>query len=121
MRSSNISFLIPKSLLELVERRAQINGRTRNAEFRYLLDIGLTLAGPGDVVIQLDNNDWIRSIARISDECRYVLEDRKDLFKRGLGMELIRLVAFAIEESARKDLEIIKEMMARQGSPVLSG
>lgn len=121
MRSSNISFIVPKSLLELIERRAQINGRTRNAEFRYLLDIGLGLAGSGDVTVQLDDKDWIRSIARISDECRYLLEDRKLLFKRGIGMEMIRLVAFAIEESARRDLEVIRDMMARQGSRAQSG
>lgn len=121
MRQSNISFVIPKSLLDLIQRRAQINGRKRNAEVRYLLGVGLDLASGKDVQIQLDPEEWVRSIGRIHAETREVLEERAHAFQRGVGMEIVRLIAFAIEESARRDLEVISEMLSRQGSVAQSG
>lgn len=121
MQQNNISFTVPKDLLEVIEKRARINGRKRNQELRYLLAIGLDLAAGGDIKVQLSGSEWVRSIGRIHPETRELLDERAQTFQRSVGLEIVRLVAYAIEESARRDLQVITEMLSRQGSAAPSG
>ena len=113
----NISIEIPKSLLDQIQQRSRLNGRSRNAEFRYLLQIAFDSAQDEDVVIKLpdDKSTWKRCTARIDYAAEMILIGRCRMYKRSVGPELVRLVAYAIEERTKRDLAIIAEMMQRQG------
>lgn len=111
----NISFLIPRYLLDQISNRAIVNGRSRNAEIRYLLLLGLQYAGNNDTSVKLPSDDWGRCIGRIDAEIEDAVAERSRLYQRSLGREIVRLLAYAIKVSTDRDLEVIAEMMLRQG------
>ncbi len=113
----NISILIPKLLLDQIQKRSKLNDRSRNQEFRYLLARGLALAGVVDVTINLPEEDMVKSVTRIDHETYAILHDRTAKFKRSLSGELIHLVAYAIQDSTNENVRIIEEMIRRQGLP----
>lgn len=116
------SYFIPKYLLEQIEARRQVSGRSRNGEVRYLLEVGLQYVGDADFVLKLPEwgDAWVRTIGRFDLEPFSTIEDRAETYHRSTGKELVRLVAFAIEETARRDLQIIEAMMSRQDPSRLS-
>lgn len=88
---------------------------------RYLAQMGLELAGDQDIMIQLPARDtWVKSIARIDYELEAELNSRKRRFQRGVALELVRLVAYAIQISTNRDLALIEEMMQRRDREALS-
>lgn len=113
----NISIEIPRFLLEQIEKRATLNSRSRNQEFRYLLQMAFDLADGQDITIHLpqDKAEWKRCTARIDYEAEMTLVGRCRMYKRSMGPELVRLVAYAIEQRTKRDLKFIEEMMQRQG------
>lgn len=113
-----VVFEAPRFLVDQIQNRARLNGRKRNAELRYLLNVGLNAAGEADIAINLPGRketEWVQVSGVIDPNVHCILKDRANLFQRSVGMEIIRTAGFAIEESARRDLALIAEMMSRQG------
>jgi hypothetical protein len=118
------SLYLPKYLLDQIRQRASVNGRSRNAEFSHILDVGLEYTGDEDVKVDLPGRDvceWIRAVGRFDNETLALMEERGSRFGRSAGREIVRLTAYALEETARRDLTIIAEMMSRQGLVAQSG
>lgn len=114
----NISFDCPKFLIEQIGQRAAVNDRSRNAEFRYLIDSALTLVGESDIEITLPSTkemEWKQIVARLEFDQFEVLQWRADRFKRSIGREIVRLSTYTIQETTRRDLALIEAMMSRQG------
>lgn len=114
----SFSLEIPRYLLDQIQQRSLINSRKRNAEMRYLVDLGLHYAGSADIQVKIPDRhevEWVRTTVRPHGETFQVVSDRSEEFHRSVGLELVRLAAFAIEETARRDLQVISEMMSRQG------
>lgn len=111
------SLYIPKHILYQIQQRGAMNGRKRNAEFRYILSVGLEYAGETDVAVALpaDPDEWTRAVGRFDSEVLALMEERAAKFGRSAGREIVRLAAYALEETARRDLAIIAEMMSRRG------
>jgi hypothetical protein len=80
---------------------------------RYLLAYALSNAGPGDITMTVGRG--IKSIGRLNDDMWDTLTERCSRFQRPMGRELVRLLAFALQTSANRDLAIIEEMMQRRG------
>lgn len=80
---------------------------------RYLLNYAFEIVGENDVSITV-SDDTIKSIGRIEYDQREILLDRKHRFQRGIGPEMVRLLAFALETSAARDLAVIEAMMQRR-------
>ena len=112
--SRNISIQIPRCLLEQISKRAVIKNRSRNAEFRYLLDYALGEAGEDDVTIVLGEQDWVKNTTRVSCDTLQVIARRGEEFHRGLSREMVHLVAWGIQLSADRDLELIAAMIQRR-------
>lgn len=121
-KGRRLSLEIPKYLLDQIEQRSRVNSRTRNAEFRYLVDIGLRYAGEADFKLDIPGRtsvEWVQIPCYLDREVLQVIRERAAEFHRGVGYEVIRLAVHAIEEGTRRDLEVIEAMMRRrdQGSP----
>lgn len=116
----SISLDIPKCLLDQIEQRARINQRSRNAEIRWLVDLALRYCRCDEVVVELPtrrDGKWVQTISRLHLEAFAEVNSRACGFHRGVGMEIVRLVTYAIEETARRDLAVITDMVKRSGSP----
>lgn len=111
----NISIEISKRLLDQIQKRARLNGRSRNAEFRYLLRMGLDLVGEDDFQMTVPTDDEIKSTARISHEVEMTMVRRCREYERKLGPELVRIVAYAIQVRTDREIQTISDMMSRQG------
>lgn len=115
-RQRNISVEIPKCLLEQIASRAAIHGRSRNGEYRYLVRLGLEYAGDEDTIVALPSDgEVVKTTARMSEELEAALLNRVQRFERGLGPELVRMMAYAIHVRTEADLKMIADVIARQG------
>lgn len=110
----NISIEIPKHLLEQIISRAAVHGRKRNGEYRYLVQMGLDHAGDADIVIDLPRDEMTKTTARMSYELEAALLARARKFERGLGWELVRMMAYAIQVRTNADLKVIAGMIERR-------
>lgn len=113
--SRNISFTIPKLLIDQIEFRSKIHGRSRNAEFRYLLSLALSASPEADVNIQISDMDPVNRVARIDFKTERKILHRCDVFERPLGPEIVRLVAYGIQIKVDHELALIAAVMKRQG------
>lgn len=114
-RQRNISVEIPKCLLEQISSRAAIHGRSRNGEYRYLVRLGLEHAGDDDPIINLPvDGEVMKTTARMTEELEAALLNRVQQFQRGLGPELVRMMAYAIRVRTEADLKIIADVIARR-------
>lgn len=113
MPKRNITVEIPKVLLDQISLRSLIHGRTRNAEFRTLLNFGLGDVGESDVKITLPTG-FVRTTLRFEPEILDIIQDRAARFERAVGKEIIRLVAWAIQVQTDRDLALINEMLERR-------
>ena len=104
---------IPKSLLEQISQRSYLNGRSRNAEFRYLIDAALAEAGDLDIVVKMPKDQKVKSGARFDYDIYQLLKERSATLHRGLGPEIVRLAAYAIQRGTDRDLEVIRQMLNR--------
>lgn len=108
---------IPKYLLDQVNQRAQVNGRRRNQEFRYLVDLGIRYSSGSDPRVDIPGKQetpWVITTVAFDQELNEQLIHRSQSYQRSVGREFVRMSAFAIEEMARRDLSIISEMMSLQ-------
>jgi hypothetical protein len=92
--------------------------RSRNQEMRYLLAMAFDWAGAADVTINVPKDNEVRSVIWCEEEIAGLIEDRAALFQRSLGKEIVRLMAYAIQESTDRDIAMLQELMLLQGSPV---
>lgn len=114
-KGRSLSLDVPKYLLDQIQQRACVNARKRNAELRYLVDLGLRYAGVDDVILEIPKDvEWVKTTIRLNPETFQLIVERSREFHRGMGIEVVRMVGYAIEETARRDLELIAEMMSRQ-------
>lgn len=104
---------IPQALLEQITQRAYLNGRSRNAEFRYLIDAALAEAGDGDITIRVPKENKVKSGARVDYDIYELLKERSAVLHRGIGPEIVRLAAYAIQRGTDRDLEVIRQMLNR--------
>lgn len=114
-----LSVEMPKSIVELVGRRASINGRSRTAEFRYLVDLGLGYSENSDPRVDIQPKSdvpWTNVNVSLTPAMDDALSHRSQTYHRGLGREFLRMTVYALEETARKDLEVIEAMIQLQGS-----
>jgi hypothetical protein len=121
MRRS-LTFEIPVYLLDQISKRANINGRSRNSEIRHLFEMGMGYAGQFDTSVVLPGKvatPWVQTATWVEYETRDALKDRGLLFGRSTGREAVRVLAYAIEESTRRDMAVINAMMAASGSAEL--
>lgn len=110
----NISIEIPKHLLDQIKMRSMVHDRRRNGEFRYLVQMGLDLAGEDDVSIDVPRADMKKTTARMTFELEARLLARAHRFERALGWELVRMAAYAIQVCTDRDLKFIEEMLERR-------
>jgi len=110
-----LTFHIPRHLLDIVYKRAELKGRSRSAEFRFLLYLALKYVGDGDI-------DYISTTqaTQTSPNVKYSLgldytlqstiESRSHELQRPQGAEVLRLVNYALEmikiEEFRKLVEL---------------
>lgn len=113
MAQRNTSIEIPICILEQIAQRAVIHGRSRNAEFRYLLNYALESLGDDDCMITL-SGDEIKTITRFDYDVIEMLQVRCKRFQRPLGREIVRLAAYAIQLSTTRNIAIIEEMIRRR-------
>ena len=114
-----LSVEMPESIVDIVARRSAINGRWRSAEFRYLVELGLTYAEDGDPRIDVPPRGaerWVNVSMSLTPSIEEALVLRSQVYHRPLGREFLRMTIHALEETARRDLEVIEAMMSRQGS-----
>jgi hypothetical protein len=108
------SFRAPKHLMEEIERRATICGRgSRNAELRNLIDTALNYAGDEDIQVEMPEGEWLVTGGNFDHETLSMLKERAKRNFRSTGLEIVRLAAYAMEESAKRDLMIVEEMLRR--------
>ncbi|MGH6957627.1 MAG: hypothetical protein ACREEW_13260 [Caulobacteraceae bacterium] len=113
-KKRNVSFVMPEYLLDQIEVRAHVAGRSRNAEMRALVNAGLVVAS-GDFHLEFLPSPRRRAILWIEDEILLNISDRARAYGRSLGRELVRLMGLGIQKGVDRDLAIIAEMMSRQG------
>lgn len=117
----SLTLEIPKDLLDLVRKRALLRGVGLSSEFRYLIELGLGYT-QADVWVPIKGPVvWVTTTIHIQVEIRDILKDRAKSFHRSLGKEVVRVVTYALEETARADLAVITEMMrhrAPEAQPV---
>jgi plasmid stability protein len=111
----NISIEISKRLLDQIQKRAKLNGRSRNAEFRYLLRMGLDLVDGEDFQMRVPTDDQVKSTVRIGHEMEMTVSRRCKEYERKMGPELVRVVAHAIQVRTDREIQTISDMMSRQG------
>lgn len=107
----NFTVMVPKLLLERIGARARAHGRTRNAEFRVLLNLGLELANGDEIAMVLDDESEIQTTVRIDKEVHQLLHERSRHLMRGIGSEMVRLVTYAIQVTTDRDLRMLQEML----------
>jgi plasmid stability protein len=113
----NISFMIPKYLLDQILVRAHVAGVSRNAEMRALVTAGLVAAGEDDFPLEFAVSPPTRAIVWIDDEIVADVAERAKRYGRSMGKELVRLLGFGLQTGVNRDLELIAKMMLRQGQP----
>lgn len=111
----NISVEIPEFLLEQIEGRTLISQRKRNAEIRYLINFILDEIGSDDFNIQLQGKERKTTVRLDYSSLQFVL-DRCWKYQRPLGREIVRLLAFALETIAKRDLAVQEDMVRRQAT-----
>ena len=107
-----ISIKMPEYLVDQIEARARINCRSRDAEMRYLLDVGFEAAQDGDFQLSLEFNPCRRMVVRVTDDVLVALEQRSTRLRRSVAVEVVRLVAYAIKVGVERDLALLQEMVA---------
>lgn len=113
-KGRTFTFVIPEYLLDQIAQRALINGRKRNAEVRYLVNLALEYTGEAPVQVAVPSRKdapWKQVCARFSLPVMCLLSDIAREEERSMGEVIVRLMAYALEESARRDLQVIQSMM----------
>lgn len=95
--------------------RAKANGRSRNAEFAYLLRLALADKPHSDVSIEVSTEKRIIRVARIDYATEQVIRARCEVFQRLFGTEIVRLVAYGLKLKQEHELAIIQRMLSTQG------
>jgi hypothetical protein len=116
-KQRNISFMVPKYLLEQIENRARLNGRKRNAEVRYLVAMALDLVGDEDFRLDLPpaaEVPWVHIPAGFKHETFSQIEERAERFERSVGREIVRLAGYALQETANRDIKLLADLMQHQ-------
>lgn len=113
----NISLEIPEFLLEQIVKRTLISQRKRNAEISYLLNFILDEIGADDFTIQL-HGGLRKTTVRLDYAPLQNILDRCWKYQRPLGPEIVRLLAYALETIAKRDLATQQEMVRRQAKAV---
>lgn len=115
MIAKNISFVIPNYLLDQIEQRAHLAGRkSRNNEMRYLLALALEWLNGVDPKVVIQSGECTRIVVWMDFELQQILQDRVLVSQRSIGKEIVRLLAYAIQESTDRDLEMIKQLMGQR-------
>lgn len=110
----NISIEIPLFLLEQIKQRTLISQRSQNAEFRYLLHFILEqVSATEDFDFRNLEGERKQTTVRLDYETAELLRDRCWKFHRSMGREIVRLVAYAIDTIAKRDLETQADMVRR--------
>lgn len=116
MKSKNVNFIIPECLLDKIQKRAIITGKqSRNAEIRYLLTLALEWTGEVDPLVELDEGPRCRPVVWLEDNMTSIVKERARSHQRSMGAELVRLLTYALQESARRDVAMISEMLEKMG------
>lgn len=116
----DIHLVVPVFLLEQISTRAQIAGRTRAAELRYLLSRGLELAGESDISIDLPGGGAVRrALVSPRHEVFDQVLERSERFERSLATEALRMIAHAIEVSTTMNLDDISSLTSRSDRSAL--
>lgn len=114
-KKRNISFVIPKYLLDQILVRSHVADRSRNAEMRALVSAGLDAAGEKDFALEFADSPPVRAIVWIEDEIMADVSARARGYGRSMGKELVRLMGLGIQRGVDRDLAVIAAMMLRQG------
>ena len=120
MSATNFSAVVPTYIVDQVDRRASAFGRTRNAEWRRLIDLGLEFSEEGVLGPELPPRGPQvprRQITiRIPEDTLFEVRGLSGQSGRCVGPEVLYLVLLAMEETARRDLAVIQRMIEKQGS-----
>lgn len=109
----NIHLVVPGYLLDQIQRRALISGRTRAAELRYLLSLGLTLAGGLDVILQMNPGIPCRALVSPRHEIFEDVADRSERFERSMATEALRMISYAIDRSSSDAITTMSQLSDR--------
>ena len=120
MSATNFSAVVPAYVVDQVDRRASAFGRTRNAEWRHLLALGLEYAdeevvGP-EMPARCPEEPWRQVTIRIPEDMMFEVRGLSEESGRRVGPEVLYLVLMAMEETVRRDMAIIHQMIARRDS-----
>lgn len=117
MRVRNFCFLIPEYLRDQIHRRATVRNASRNEEMRALILFALNHCGDTDIPLQLPEGPLVRIVVGLRAYEEGLIRDRARSYQRAAGKEVTRLLMFALDEIAQRDLAIISSMMRRQNQP----
>lgn len=91
-----------------------ISQRSQNAEIRYLLDFIIEqISATEDFDFRNLEGERKQTTVRLDYNTTELLRDRCWRFHRSLGREIVRLVAYAIDTVAKRDLEVQRDMVRR--------
>lgn len=82
---------------------------------RHLIAEGLKLAEDREIIVQLPEGEGIRSVVWLDHEAHQAVKARGVRFHRPASVELVLLVAYALQEVTNRDLAVIKSMLSREG------
>lgn len=112
----DIHLVVPVYLLEQIEKRAVLAGRTKAAEGRYLLSRGLEIAGDVDIIINIPKDrECRRALVSPKHEVFEQVLDRSERFERSVATEAVRMIAYALEVSATTNLDAVSSLTSRIG------
>ena len=118
MSATNFSVYVPEYLVAQVDKRAAVFGRTRNAQWRHLLNLGLQYLDEGEPLPEMPEWDetWRQVTIRIPNDLLLEIRDSAEKSQRRVGPEALLIIFLAIEETTRRDMVVIRQMLERQGS-----
>ncbi|MFN4091631.1 MAG: hypothetical protein ACK4FG_01890 [Brevundimonas sp.] len=113
MSATNFSVSVPQYLVEQVDKRARAFGRSRNAEWRHLLNLGLEYYEEGVPFSDMPPRTppWRQVTIRVDNGVLFEVRQLSKANNRETGPEILHLILLATEESARRDLAVIQQLL----------
>jgi hypothetical protein len=99
-----------------IELRAEVNTRSRNGEAAFLIDFALQELGDNDSNITYPKDSPVQTGLYIDPLVFETLQLRAERHHRPKGPEVVRLLAYAIETIANRQLDIIRRMVREDQS-----
>jgi hypothetical protein len=119
-KSKNVSFVIQKYLLDQIRVRASVRNATYNEEMRSLIKFALA-NGISDDAPHIAKGELVRTVVWLNLDDEQIIRGLAEERQRSMTQQIVRLFAYALEEIARRDLELISSMIERHNRQPQAG